>query len=86
LNFPVAIAAATSQFIVAILTAGATLSHLWIGSFHQGIHRIIALGIGMLFGAQLGARLSNKIKGSWIIRGLAGALVLVGCRMILAAI
>jgi uncharacterized membrane protein YfcA len=85
LNFPVAIAAATSQFIVAILTCGATLSHLWIGSFHHGIHRIVALGIGMLTGAQLGAQLSNKIKGSWIIRSLAGALILVGFRMIFAA-
>lgn len=82
LNFPVLIATATSQFIVAILTFTSTLSHVWIGSFHHGAHRIAALGIGMLVGAQLGARLSTKLKGVWIIRSLAIALVLVGARML----
>jgi uncharacterized membrane protein YfcA len=38
-----------------------------------------------LIGAQLGAYLSRKIKGSWIIRSLALALVLVGVRMLIAA-
>ncbi|MDA8140930.1 MAG: sulfite exporter TauE/SafE family protein, partial [Desulfobacteraceae bacterium] len=74
LNFPVAIAAATSQMIVAILTFAATMVHIWIGSFHHGAHRIAALGIGVLTGAQLGAYLSCKIKGKWIIRSLAIAL------------
>jgi uncharacterized membrane protein YfcA len=86
LNFPVAIAAATSQLIVAILTFTGTMVHIWIGSFHHGAHRIAALGIGMLLGAQLGAYLSTKIKGVWIIRSLAVALALVGIRMILAVL
>jgi uncharacterized membrane protein YfcA len=86
LSFPVVIATATSQLIVAILTFTGTMSHLWIGSFHYGIHRIVALGIGMLMGAQLGANLSNRIKGAWIIRSLAIALVAVGVRMLFAAI
>jgi uncharacterized membrane protein YfcA len=84
LSFPVAIAAATSQLIVAILTFTGTVVHIWIGSFHHGAHRIAALGIGMLVGAQLGAYLSSKIKGKWIIRSLAVALALVGIRMLLA--
>jgi len=84
-NFPVAIAAATSQMVVAILTSAATLVHIWIGSFHHGAHRIAALGIGMLFGAQAGAHLSRKIKGDWIIRSLALALAIVGIRMLIAA-
>jgi uncharacterized membrane protein YfcA len=84
LNFPVLIATATSQFIVAILTLTGTTVHIWIGSFHHGAHRAAALGIGVLVGAQLGAYLSNKIKGVWIIRGLALALVLVGIRMFIA--
>jgi uncharacterized membrane protein YfcA len=85
LNFPVFIATATSQFIVAILTLTGTTVHICIGSFHHGAHRIAALGIGVLIGAQLGAYLSRKIKGSWIIRSLALALVLVGVRMLIAA-
>jgi uncharacterized membrane protein YfcA len=86
LNFPVFIATATSQFIVAILTFTGTMVHIWIGSFHHGAHRAAALGIGVLVGAQLGAHLSNKIKGAWIIRSLALALALVGIRMLIAAL
>jgi uncharacterized membrane protein YfcA len=84
LRFPVPIATATSQLIVAILAFTGTLVHIWIGSFHHGAHRIAALGIGMLLGAQLGAYLSSKIKGIWLIRSLALALALVGIRMLLA--
>jgi uncharacterized membrane protein YfcA len=84
LSFPVAIATATSQMIVAILTFTGTMAHVFIGSFY-GIHRVIALGIGMLTGAQVGARLSNKIRGPWIIRSLAIALLVVGIRMFISA-
>ena len=84
LSFPVAIATATSQMIVAILTFTGTMSHVFIGSFY-GMHRVVALGIGMLTGAQVGARLSNRIKGPWIIRSLAIALLVVGVRMLINA-
>ncbi len=84
MNFPVAIATGTSQLIVASLTFIATLVHIFLGSFHHGVHRIAAIGIGMLVGAQLGAYLSSKIKGEWIIRSLAVALVLVGAKILLA--
>jgi uncharacterized membrane protein YfcA len=86
LNFPVFIATATSQFIVAITTFTATLVHIWQGSFHHGAHRTAALGIGVLIGAQLGAYLSNKIKGAWIIRGLALAVAIVGIKMLIAVL
>jgi uncharacterized membrane protein YfcA len=84
LNFPVFIATATSQFVVAILTFTSSLVHIWIGSFHHGAHRAAALGMGVLVGAQLGAYLSNKLKGAWIIRSLALALTLVGVRILIA--
>jgi len=86
LNFPVYIATATSQFMVAITTFTATVVHIWQGSFHHGAHRTAALGIGVLIGAQLGAYLSNKIKGAWIIRGLALAVALVGIKMLVAVL
>ena len=85
LNFPVPIATATSQFVVTIITFSATLAHIWHGSFHHGAHRIAALGIGVLIGAQFGAYLSNKIKVAWIIRALALALAVVGIKMLVAA-
>jgi uncharacterized membrane protein YfcA len=84
LNFPVFIATGTSQFIVVITTFTATLVHIFHGSFHHGAHRIAALGIGVLIGAQFGAYLSNKISGAWIIRALAVAVALVGIKMLIA--
>ena len=84
LNFPVFIATATSQFIVAILAFSSSMVHIWIGSFHHGAHRVAALGMGVLIGAQMGAYLSSKIKGAWIIRSLALALTLVGVRILIA--
>jgi uncharacterized membrane protein YfcA len=86
LNFPVFIATATSQFIVAIITFTATLVHIFQGSFHHGAHRTAALGMGVLIGAQFGAYLSSKIKGVWIIRGLALAVAVVGIRMLIAVL
>jgi uncharacterized membrane protein YfcA len=84
LHFPVFIATGTSQFIVVITTFTATLVHIFHGSFHHGAHRIAALGIGVLIGAQLGAYLSNKISGAWIIRALALAVAVVGIKMLIA--
>jgi len=86
LHFPVPIATATSQFVVTIITFFATLVHIWHGSFHHGAHRIAALGIGVLIGAQFGAYLSNKIKVAWIIRALALALAVAGIKMLVAAL
>jgi uncharacterized protein len=62
-----------------------TLVHIMTGTFNHGVHRTIALSIGVLLGAQIGARLSEKIQGSWIIRGLAIALGVVGLRILTIA-
>ncbi len=86
LNFPVHIATATSQFILAIMALTGTAVHVVTGAFHHGIRRTIALAIGVLIGAQLGALLSNRVRGVWIIRGLAIALGLVGIRVLISAL
>jgi len=59
--------------------------HIITGAFHHGIRRTIALAIGVLIGAQLGAFLSNRVKGLWILRGLAVALGFVGIRILILA-
>ncbi|HEY2806487.1 MAG TPA: sulfite exporter TauE/SafE family protein [Gemmatimonadales bacterium] len=82
-GFPVHIATATSHFALAILAGTGTLTHLLNGTLHNGLHRTVALGLGVLPGAQLGARWSNKVHGSWILRGLAVALLFVAVRLIL---
>ena len=85
LNFPVHIATATSHFMLAIMALTGTGVHILQGAFHHGIRRTIALAIGVLIGAQLGAFLSNHVKGDCIIRGLAIALGLVGIRILILA-
>jgi len=85
LIFPVHVATATSHFILAIMALTGTTVHIVTGAFHHGIRRTIALAIGVLIGAQLGASLSNRVGGVWIIRGLAIALGIVGVRVLLSA-
>lgn len=86
LNFPVHIATATSQFMLSIMALAGTLVHIVTGTFAHGVRRTIALAIGVVAGAQLGAVLSNRFHGDWIIRGLAVALAFVGIRILLMAI
>lgn len=84
LNFPVHIATATSHFILAIMAFIGTIVHIVTGSFaHGGIRRTIFLGIGVLIGAPIGAFLSNRLHGNWIIRILAIVLALVGIRILI---
>ena len=82
LNFPVHIATATSHFVLAIMALTGTLVHIARGVFEHGVRRTAVLAAGVLLGAQIGAHLSNRVGGKWIIRGLALALVFVGIRLI----
>ena len=85
LGFPVHVATATSHFVLAIMALAGTMVHIATGVFAHGVHRTIALAIGVLLGAQIGAKLSDNIKGSWILKGLAIALGCVGLRILVAA-
>jgi uncharacterized protein len=83
LDFPVHIATATSQFVLAIMALAGTAVHIWHGSFHPGVVRhTMSLAIGVLLGAPIGAQLSNRLQGPWIVRSLALALGLVGIRIL----
>lgn len=86
LNFPVHVATATSHFILAIMALTGTLVHIATGAFHHGVRRAVALGIGALLGAPVGAWLSRRLHGYWIIRGLAIALGFVGIRILIGAL
>lgn len=84
LNFPVHIATATSHFILAIMAFAGTLTHIFDGSYTwDSASKTLYLGIGVIAGAQLGAKLSKKMKANFIIKALAIALCIVGVRIFL---
>ncbi len=84
LCFPVHIATATSHFMVAITTFAAIMVHMVSGTFTEGVLKALVLSAGAVVGAQIGARLSQKVPGTLIIRLLAGGLVLVALRLLIA--
>ncbi|MCG6536498.1 MAG: sulfite exporter TauE/SafE family protein, partial [Syntrophales bacterium LBB04] len=83
LNFPVHIATATSHFVLVNMALTGTLTHIVPGAFTSGVRRTAFLSVGVLLGAQLGARLSKKMQGTWTIGGLAIALGTVGVRLLM---
>lgn len=85
LHFPIHIATATSHFTLAVMALTGTLVHIATGAFHHGMRRTIALSLGVLLGAQLGAQFSHRVQGQWILRSLAVALGLVGIRILVLA-
>jgi uncharacterized membrane protein YfcA len=86
LGFPVHIATATSHFVLAVMALSGTAVHIASGVFTQGVRLTLLLGIGVILGAQVGARWSGRVQGSWILRGLALALGLVGVRILFMAL
>ncbi|MBU2008425.1 MAG: sulfite exporter TauE/SafE family protein [Chloroflexi bacterium] len=82
LQFPVHIATATSHFVLSITAFTASLAHL-IGGAYSGTWQIVlALGAGVIVGAQVGARLSERVAGPLLVRLLAVGLLLVGARLL----
>jgi uncharacterized protein len=83
LNFPVHIATATSHFTLAISALAGTIEHIIEGTLDTVILQTIIISIGVYAGAKIGARLSKKVHGSFIIRGAAIALGLVAIRILI---
>ena len=84
LQFPVYIATATSHFILAVMSSVSVIVHIFQGSYNDShvFKMVIALGIGVIPGAQLGAYISHKIETHIIIRSLAVCLAIVGVRIL----
>jgi uncharacterized membrane protein YfcA len=87
LFFPIHVATATSHFVVAITTLAAIITHIVSGTFPAtaiNIGRIAVLSAGAVIGAQFGARISQRVKGSLIVRLLALGLAVVALRLLIA--
>ena len=83
--YPAHVATATSHFILAVMSFVGTAPHVLNGDFVEGVRRTIALGIGVLIGAQFGAWLSQRVHGRSIMRSLAVGLLGVGGRLAMHA-
>lgn len=82
LGYPVHMATATSHFVLAITTFVGTAEHVLNNSYSGTLFETVTLSVGAIIGAQFGARLSTRLKGSAIILALAIAQVLVGLRIL----
>jgi uncharacterized membrane protein YfcA len=87
LGFPTHIATATSHFVLAIMAGTGSLTHVALGSFahRHGVRRALALSVGVVAGAQLGAHVSLRLRGDMIQRLLAAALLALAARLLYAA-
>ena len=88
LGFPTHLATATSHFVLAIIAGTGAATHVAAGSFAHGhgIRRAIALSVGVVGGAQLGARLSLRASGRTVEILLGVALLVLAARLSLAAL
>lgn len=86
LGFPVHIATATSHFVLANMAGVGTITHVLSGSFaaSAGVHRSLALSLGVIGGSQVGAIASQRIHGRVIQHLLAVALILVAIRLLIS--
>ncbi len=83
LRFPVHIATATSQFVLAITAIEGTALHLAFGSLQWDIAlaQAAVLAAGAAIGAQAGARAAYHLRGPLLLRGLSAVLLLVAVRL-----
>ncbi len=84
LGFPAHIATATSHMVVAITVLAAIGTHAVSGTMSEGILRALVLAAGAVIGAPFGARLSQRVSETVIIRLLAAGLGIVAVRLLIA--
>jgi hypothetical protein len=81
LRFPVHFATATSHFTLAIMTLAGTIVHIYKGDLAGQWPTVLFLAAGVITGAQIGARISQRFKGALIVKLLAVAVALAGLRV-----
>ena len=85
-GFPEHVATATSHFALMFMSGAATATHAVEGDYASTLRTTVALGIGVLGGAPIGAAVSGRVEGRWIVRLLAVALGVVGVRLLLVGV
>lgn len=80
-GFPVRIAAASSVFALAIYGSAGALTHGYLGNIEL-FPTLLFIGTGLAVGGQIGAMLSGRIGGVWVMRMLLVVVFLLGVRLI----
>jgi hypothetical protein len=79
-GFPVLVATATSIFAMTIYTTAGVLAHTFLGNIAYAMSAAVALGA--VVGGQLGARLSRRLSGVWVMRMLALVFMALGLQLL----
>ena len=80
-GFPVRIAAASSVFALAIYGSAGALAHGYLGHIEL-FPTLLFIGVGLVIGGQIGAMLSGRVQGVWVMRMLLIVVLLLGIRLI----
>lgn len=80
-SFPTHVAVATSAPILSVAAASGTVTHVVYGEVQ--LYLALALGLGVLVGAQVGARLSPHMSGPTLARLLSLGMLGIGLRFLL---
>jgi hypothetical protein len=84
LHIPVPFAVATSQFVLAFMAGGGSAVHLIEGALGgDQLTQAIALAVGAVPGAQVGALMAQRIRPRTVLRLLGVSLAIVAIRLIL---
>ena len=84
-NFPVRVAVATSIFTLSISPTAGAVTHASLGQV-DWYPTFVWAGIGLVGGGQVGARLTTKIEGPWILRLLLIVVLSLGIKLLVEGI
>ena len=84
-RFPVLVAVATSIFTLTFYTTAGAITHVSLGHV-DWYPTFVWAGIGLLGGAQVGARLAGKIGSVWVLRLLLALVLGLGLTLLIQGI
>ncbi len=86
LGIPIQVATATSTFIIVGTALMGLASHYFVGNLEAEWWVMATLVLGVVAGAQIGARLAIRFKGTRLAQLLAVGVAVVGARLLAGAL
>ena len=84
-NFPVLVAVATSIFTITFYTTAGAITHASLGHV-DWYPTFVWAGIGLVGGAQVGARLASRVGSVWVLRLLLVLVLGLGLTLLIQGI